>query len=120
MDIESPIILLSIALAVILTIVVTVVLLNVRRPCADGKYSVDGMGSLMNQCQDCDDLEDELDIVKGLTAGSYQCDLGQFDKSVAKGINGLVSLVNDPKTALEFAESIFSTPSSQDANSNMD
>jgi hypothetical protein len=113
MDIESPIILLTIALAVISTIVVAVLMLNVRRPCADGKYSVDGMGSPMNQCQDCDDLKDDLAIVKGLPAGSYQCDLGQFDKSVANGIGGLVGLVN--QTTLEFTESIFATPSSMDS-----
>lgn len=89
----DPLMLLLISFAIIIVMVITLALLNVRRPCPEGKYSFDGKGSAMDPCQKCEWSED-LAIFKRFPVGAYQCDLGQFDDSLGKIVDDVVRDVN--------------------------
>ena len=63
-----------------------------RSKCETGKFSRDGKGSFINPCLACPDPKSNyLGIAKGLPIGTYQCPIGNFDKTNKKGVDMLVN-----------------------------
>jgi hypothetical protein len=106
----DPLMLLLISFAIIIVMVITLALLNVRRPCPEGKYSFDGKGSAMDPCQECD-TSDALATLTRFPVGAYQCDLGKFDDSLGKIVGKVVEDVNGYNAAPSLIQMFGSDPS---------